>query len=83
MTYQTVYTVVLDDEGSRYQGLDLEQAIRDWDLATHTAERVTPGGILVQTFDGDTMVRDGWILHVRRDGTVYLHPRLIEREGQS
>lgn len=60
-----------------YKGPSLEEAIRTWDATTYHAP-APAGGISVQTWDyaGGTMIRDGWILHVREDGSVYLNPRL-------
>lgn len=45
-------------------------AVMAWNQLTYN-RTVTKGGIEVQTFNGDVMVRDGWLLHVE-DGRVYL-----------
>lgn len=61
-----------------YQGESLETAIRCWDAETYNLARSVAGGISVQQFLDDLMMRDGWILHVHEDGTVYLNPQLTE-----
>lgn len=61
---------------SFYTGESLEEAIRTWDRQTHQLGKSVAGGVTVQTFDGDVMVRDGWVLHVMEDGTAYLNPSL-------
>jgi hypothetical protein len=71
---QTAYTVKAGDTVA-YKGPSLSDAARAWDGATFDKACVTPGGIEVQTWDErGIMVRDGWILHVDPDGTVYLNP---------
>ena len=60
-----------------YTGESLEEAIRTWDSATYRLEKSVSGGVTIQTFDGDLMVRDGWVLHVLEDGTCYLNPRIM------
>ena len=58
-----------------YEGESQEQAIRAWDAeSVHRTE--LHGGVMVQEFAGELMVRDGWILHVSEDGHVYLNPRV-------
>lgn len=58
-----------------YEGDSQELAIRAWDQeSVHRAD--LHGGVMVQEFSGETMVRDGWILHVNEDGHVYLNPRV-------
>lgn len=59
-----------------YSGDSQERAIRIWDAATYSLGKSIPGGISVQEFSGDLMVRDGWILHIHNDGTVYLNPSI-------
>lgn len=70
---RTVYTTTVNDTDF-YTGEDLEKAIRVWDMQTHGLDNAT-GGIGVQTFDGDWIIRDGWILHVD-NGRVFLNPNL-------
>lgn len=73
METPTVYKTIVN-ANYLYEGPDLETAIRLWDSeSVHRANLV--GGIMVQSFRNDVMVRDGWILHVK-DGHVYLNPRL-------
>jgi hypothetical protein len=58
-----------------YEGESQELAIRAWDSeSVHRAG--LHGGVMVQEFHGELMVRDGWILHVNEDGHVYLNPRV-------
>lgn len=64
------------NSSSTYRGPDLERAIRSWNLHTHIM--CPPGGVSVQVWDDDVMVRDGWILHVHDDGIVYLTPYLSD-----
>lgn len=58
-----------------YKGNNLKEAIRAWDHETFTGPHT--GGITVQQWHDDTMVRDGWILHVRDNGVVYLNPKVV------
>jgi len=68
--YKTVVNAVY-----LYEGDSQEAAIRAWDAeSVHRADLV--GGVMVQSFAGDVMVRDGWILHVNESGHVYLNPRV-------
>ena len=61
----------------QYRGPDLETAIRAWDgNPTVLAGGITSGGISVQTWQNDIMVRDGWILHVYENGQVFLNPNI-------
>lgn len=72
---RTIYRTLVNNV-IEYEGENKERAIRTWDAAS--VARVVPkiyGGIEVQTFDGDLMVRDGWLLHVSSSGHVYLNPR--------
>lgn len=71
-----VFTLVRGS--SRQDFLSLETAIRAWDF--HTARYgQTTGGIQVTVRDAEgNLTRDGWILHTREDGTVYLNPNLQE-----
>ena len=56
---------------------DLSEAIRWWDSQTCRTPGCT-GGIEVTEFDFDgNCVRDGWLLHVREGGLVYLNPQII------
>lgn len=73
----TTYTTVVRNE-SVYHGSSLEHAVRAWDGATFNAGATIPGGIAVAAWANGVQVRDGWILHVREDGTVYLNPRVKE-----
>jgi len=76
--HTTTFTTYADGD-SLYKGTSLEDAIRTWDALTFSIGRPVAGGISVQSFDrAGIMVRDGWMLHVREDGTVYLHPRIAE-----
>lgn len=65
-----------------YSGPSLEDAARTWDRETHNPSRPMPGGVAVATYEGVgyepglLQVRDGWILHVMEDGTVYLNPNI-------
>ena len=79
----TVYRVYT--EGALlYSGPDLSEAARTWDAATFNLGRTVPGGIAVASYQGVTcepgllQMRDGWILHVHEDGTVYIHPSIKE-----
>lgn len=62
-----------------YRGESLEEAIRTWDSKTYMGRSAPPGGVSVRTLREDgSMVRDGWVLHVREHtGSVYLNPRLV------
>lgn len=54
---------------------DLQAAIRCWDATTFATDAPVPGGISVREWDAaGNMTRDGWILHVRENGVVYLNP---------
>lgn len=67
------YTVQIDETTTEYT--NLEDAIRAWDGGTYLT--AAPGGIRVREWDVDGyMVRDGWLLHVRNNGVVYLNPSL-------
>lgn len=69
----TVYKTIVN-ANYVYEGSDKESAIRAWDAeSVHRANLV--GGVMVQSFKDDIMVRDGWILHVNESGHVYLNPR--------
>ena len=84
---RTVYRTYTDG-ALKYTGPDLEEAIRTWD---REAPAGTAGGVAVAVYEvegsdeslpydsGLLQLRDGWILHVLEDGTVYLHPRLSEQ----
>lgn len=61
---------------SFYTGDSLETAIRVWDSETYNLGKSVAGGVTVQQFSGDVMVRDGWVMHVMEDGTVFLNPSL-------
>lgn len=74
---RTVYRTYVEGR-LLYTGDSLEKAIAVWDRETCTMGRVTAGGVSVATYDDLLQVRDGWILHVREDGTVYLHPRVLQ-----
>lgn len=76
-------------EGSlKYSGPSLEKAARTWDRETHRLGGSVPGGVAVATYEtrgsdpsrpydsGLLQLRDGWILHVHEDGTVYLNPNI-------
>lgn len=69
--------VTYTDGTDVYRGANLSEAIRAWDAATY---QVAPnsGGISVQSWQGEVMVRDGWILHLHDNGVVYLNPNLTE-----
>lgn len=69
----TVYKTVVN-ANYLYEGPDREAAIRAWDAESVSRADLT-GGIMVQGFSGEIMVRDGWLLHVSEDGHVYLNPR--------
>ena len=70
----TVYKTIVN-ANYLYEGDSQVEAIRVWDSESiHRAGLV--GGIMVQSFDEDVMVRDGWILHVNETGHVYLNPRV-------
>lgn len=71
----TVYRVYVDDVVVDVFD-SLEWAIREWDRSTYNLGRIVPGGIEVQEFEGEVMMRDGWILHIQPNGTVYLNPNL-------
>jgi hypothetical protein len=73
----TVYTVNLAGPMApvEVQYGSLTDAIAAWDRVTATTAGVI-GGIQVQTFKNGLMVRDGWILHVRKDST-YLNPSIM------
>lgn len=79
----TVYRTYV--EGAlHYSGPDLTEAARAWDAATFSLGRTVPGGIAVASYEGVTyepgllQLRDGWILHVHEDGTVFINPSIKE-----
>ena len=72
----TLYSVVTP-EGVQWRGDSLTQAVRIWDGLTCNAGRLVPGGIQVESVAGGLMVRDGWILHVHPDGSVYLSTSVV------
>jgi hypothetical protein len=66
-----------------YSGPDLQEAIRTWDATTFAEGRTVPGGVAVSTYEDlggprQLQLRDGWILHVHEDGTVFLNPSIKE-----
>lgn len=81
---RTEYTVVLNGETLSTED-DLAGAISRWDLESfqHTRDhgRPTSGGITVQSWNGEVMVRDGWILHLHENGHVYLNTNLSPKEA--
>lgn len=74
----TVYRTYADGE-LLYSGESLEQAVRTWDAATYQGP-APAGGVSVATYAdepyGLLQTRDGWILHVRENGAVYLNPNV-------
>lgn len=61
-----------------YQGPDFDAAAGAWDSETHLSGRSLPGGISIQSFNAEgIMLRDGWLIHVHNDGTVYVSPRSL------
>lgn len=78
---RTVYRTYVEGR-LLYTGDSLEKAIAVWDRATYSAGRSVAGGVAVAAYKsyahGLLQTRDGWILHVREDGTVYLHPRVLQ-----
>jgi hypothetical protein len=65
------YTVYVEgDAVARTE--ELSVAVAEWDRRTYNEGRSVPGGISVQEFRDGLMVRDGWIMHVHDDGTVFL-----------
>ena len=77
----TVYRTYVEGQ-LLYSGDSLEEAIRQWNAATHKLGHSVPGGVSVATYSeesyGPLQLRDGWILHVHEDGTTYLHPRVLQ-----
>lgn len=72
---RTVLTTYVDGFPTAH-GDDFEAAATQWCVDSATAGRSVPGGISIQQFNADDiMVRDGWLIHVHNDGTVYVHPR--------
>lgn len=61
-------------DGSHTEYATFEVAARAWNVSTF--DRPVPGGISVQQFEAGLMVRDGWLVHVHNDGTVYVNPWL-------
>lgn len=77
----TVFKVIADRK-VKYVGDDIEKAIRSWDHATYDKARIVEGGIEVREYDAaHIMIRDGWLLHVNADGTVYMNPSLVLGKG--
>jgi hypothetical protein len=81
MSLRHEFTTYVDGEVA-YKGDDLESAIRSWDGSPDLLgdKRLPAGGVSVQSWSGDIMVRDGWILHIHEDGQVYLNPNLALSE---
>lgn len=50
-----------------------ERAAELWDSATFRTGGL--GGIRVVQREGGNVVRDGWLVHVRENGVVYVNPR--------
>ena len=72
----TRYTVLTGTD-VQLETQNLQVAIRCWDAVTFATDAPTEGGISVQSWDAaGNMTRDGWILHVRENGVVYLNPNL-------
>lgn len=71
---ETIYKTIVNDRYI-YKGSDQEAAIRAWDSESAYRADIA-GGVMVQSFHGAVMVRDGWILHVNKEGHVYLNPRI-------
>lgn len=69
--------VTWTDGSERYRGSSLEAAARAWDAATF-AGKAPAGGVAVQQYRDQVMVRDGWVLHVDEVGRVYLSPNLSD-----
>jgi hypothetical protein len=73
----TMITTWVDGTPTRH-GADFEAAAQAWDAATSALGHSVPGGISIQIRDAaGILVRDGWLLHVHNDGTVYVHPRAL------
>ena len=72
------------DGALKYSGPDLGEAARAWDASTYNLGKSVPGGVAVATYQGVSyepgllQLRDGWILHVHDDGTVFLNPSVKE-----
>lgn len=78
-----VYRTYVESE-LLYSGPDLSEAAREWDAATFNLGKSVPGGVAVSTYQGVSyepgllQMRDGWIVHVHEDGTVFINPRIKE-----
>jgi hypothetical protein len=71
---RTVFMLVVNDEPKMVTD-DLEVVIREWDRISNETPGTT-GGITVQSFRADIMVRDGWVLKAV-GGRVWLNPSLV------
>lgn len=56
-----------------------EDAARFWDGETFMGSETfqSGDGIGIQEFHGDTMVRDGWLLHIGSNGSIYISPMMV------
>lgn len=52
---------------------EYESAARHWDRSFFNVPAPV-GGIMVQEYRDDVMVRDGWVVKVSEDGSVYINP---------
>lgn len=74
MPNRTIYTVWVD--GTPTAATNFEAAAETWDRLT--LGQSVPGGISIQEYDSqDNCYRDGWLLHVHEDRSVYIHPRAL------
>jgi len=65
-----------DSGATLYRGDSLEEAARAWAAQTYNDPNAT-GGITIQQWRGELMVRDGWVLHVH-NGVTYLNPAVLD-----
>jgi hypothetical protein len=68
---EKVYTVHIGDVSQPFDSF--EAAARFWDSQTW-CQPAPVGGIGVQEFQHGVMVRDGWVVKVDSDGSVYINP---------
>lgn len=72
---------IVDINGGVTEHDTFESAADHWDSATYAGPAVV-GGIGIQESRNGVMFRDGWLVHVKEDGVVYIHPRALRLHAE-
>ena len=70
----TRYSVVVDGR-TLLVTESFEEAARMWDRETYLSA-APQGGIGVKSYQNGYTVRDGWLVHVGTNGSVYINPSM-------